>query len=238
MKKELKTHELWHELSPRSMTRAELDKALENLQNTSTEQLKRIYASCYVRSWPHIEEEAIICDKCHEFSSLVLMAYGKRDSAILERYKKLAEEFETLGYSAKVTCFCDKCVREDSSRLAPVVFSFQANWMKAPVISYPNYEHYEDEDYRLALDFLRGVDSASALFDIHGPGRHMDEDDKDTEYRERIQRIIGPEPQPTVPPKDNRYKRRGKTGIWYLVDLDDVEQDNEKSQKDDGELPF
>lgn len=240
MEKKPKTHELWHELSPRAMTREELDKALENLQNTSTEQLKRVYASCYVRAWPHIEEEPIICDNCHELSSLVIMSYGSRDKNILEDYKRLADEFASLGYRAEVTCYCDDCVRKDKS-LAPIVFSFQADWMNEPVLSYPNYEQYEDDDYKLALDFLKGVDSASALFDIHGPKRsrnYREIESGETEYGERIKRIVGPEPQSNTPPVDQRYKRRGKTGVWFFVDLDEDKPDNDEDHNDDGELPF
>ena len=155
------THDLKHELFPMPMSQEELHKALRKLAESS---------NFGITQPPTIGSDGFsdkvkipfVCARCGRRRLLT-----NADPNIIKKYEVLAHKFIKIGYKASVSTYCNDCILEDSRHIAQLVFSFQADGMEEPSVSFPNCNRYDDSDYLLALDFLRGADSASVLSDIH-----------------------------------------------------------------------
>lgn len=197
------THELKHKLSSEPMSRDELNKALSKLAASSNRLNTETFATCYVMSEPDEVKIPFVCARCGR-----RRLFTKEDPNLIKKYELLAQKFIRLGYKATVSTYCNDCIIEDKKHLAQIVFSFQASGMEEPSVSFPNCNWYEDSDYLLALDFLKGVNSARVLSDLH----HKSNNGNKSVY-ERIKAIVG-------------------------TFIEPFSEDLFEPDEDDGELPF
>ncbi len=202
MENNLRTHSLAHELVTSTMTKEELDKRMDNLSDSGFRNDWRDSASCYLPA-PRLRQRCnITCSKCGSPSELVYTSRS-RECNLAEEYDKIAREFVSLGYQAETKYYCEKCVAEDPGHLSPVTFTFYADGMIEPIISYPCPRHCSTHDYELALDFLKGAQCAGTLKDLQA-----DEENEQFKYVRKIRKIIGPEPQHNKPETDDREQQR------------------------------
>ncbi|MBR0200018.1 MAG: hypothetical protein IJQ42_07650 [Oscillospiraceae bacterium] len=174
------THDLKHELFPVPMSKEELHKALRKLAESSHFGVTQSTTICY-DGFSDKVKIPFMCARCGRRRLLT-----NEDPNIIKKYDALAQKFVKIGYKARVSTYCNDCIFEDSRHIAQFVFSFQADGMEEPSVSFPNCNRYDDSDYLLALDFLRGADSASVLSDIHEEIKNY----KQAAY-ERIATIVG-----------------------------------------------
>ena len=174
------THDLKHELFPMPMSKEELHNALRKLKESSHFRVIEPPTICY-EGFPDKVKIPFVCARCGR-----RRLFTNEDPNIIKKYEVLAKKFIKIGYKASVSTYCNDCILEDSRHIAQIVFSFQADGMEEPSVSFPNCNWYEDSDYLLALDFLRGADSASVLSDIHEGIKNY----KQAAY-ERIAPIVG-----------------------------------------------
>ncbi len=172
------THELKHKLLPTPMSKDELSIEMGMLVKSTHLSNSDGFTICYDDAEVKIP---FICSKCGRRRLLT-----NEDPDIIEKYERLAQNFTKLGYKAKISTYCNDCILENTKRFSQIVFSFQAAGMEEPVKSFPNCHWYEEENYLLALDFLKGASSAKVLSDLHGISK---EDSK--LIIERINPIIG-----------------------------------------------
>lgn len=208
MSDKLRTHEFVRaEPEYLTMSSEEIDEALHSLGRSVVDARSRMMASCYIMAPDVWYEYFTKCDGCGG-NCAMFVNHGSDDETpdIIPRYKALAESFQKLGYEAEVRCYCEKCVKEFPDKLAPIVFSFRAEGMKEPVLSYPEDTEYEDYKYQQALRFLRGLKTAGT-FDVLTPESMFDSERENSErrdYAENIRSIIGPAPQHNKPGYDSR----------------------------------
>ena len=174
------THELKHELFSIPMSKEELHKALQKLAESSKREAPERSIIC-CDDFSDEDKIPFVCARCGRRRLLT-----KKDPNIIKKYEALAQKFIKIGYKASVSTYCNDCILEDSRHIAQIVFSFQADGMEEPSASFPNCNWYEDSDYLLALDFLKGADSANVLSDIHEGIKN----DKQAAY-EKIAPIVG-----------------------------------------------
>lgn len=235
MADKLKTHE-FHQPEPDylTMNKDELSQALHKLSLSESYMIDRItrsMASCYMIIPPTWIKYSTTCDGCGGECDMFYKTYDNDPPQIIPKYKALAKKFQDLGYQADVRCYCEKCVAKSSDTLAPIVFSFRAEGMREPVLSYPEHSEYEDKNYKQALYFLEGLDSAQTFDAItpHYSRFFDDEDDKPSirNYSKNIKSIIGPEPQHNKPEPDDRDRLRS----WAKEEFEEFEETEE-------DLPF
>lgn len=219
--KKSKSHELVHVVKPENMTRDELDNALTELRASQFHEHE--FACCYSIVPPKWVECETKCDKCGGPSALIMSTYEENYVSIEIPYNELAEEFKRLGYKAKMSYYCEKCVAEDPEHLAPIVFSFQAEGMDHPFLSYPNSRRFTPEKYNLALSFLKGIHSNSLM---HSVNRDADWIQNYSDYyADDIAEIIGGNNVVNKPEKDTRAERRK----WI---------ERRQKREKDNDLPF
>ena len=216
----LKSHELRHKLSPHTMTSSEIYDGLNKLSMSIFDSHPQQPQSDDFDTNSHTAKNTIFCDLCGAESYLkVKISYPDSDD-VVARYNQLAQEFVKLGYDAKMHYYCRECVKKDRLHLSPIVFTFQAEGMKQPIASYPNCEKYEDQYYRMALDFLTGADCAGTLKDIYTV--------HDSSCYAIVGRIIGnkyyyDKNYHDEPRHDNR-KKRDFQSRWSLFDDSDDDE--------------
>ena len=208
MSDKLNTHEFYRkEPEYLTMNSEEIDEALHSLGMAVVDARSHMMASCYVMAPDRWYEYFVECDGCGGQCAM-FVNHGSDDKTpdIVPRYKALAKSFQKLGYEAEVRCYCEKCVSEFPDKLAPIVFSFRAEGMKEPVLSYPEDTEYKDFKYQQALRFLKGLKTVGT-FDALTPESIFDSERENSEHRNyasNIRAIIGPAPQHNKPGYDSR----------------------------------
>lgn len=140
-----------------SMSKKELEEALKKLQNSESNYPEGYsFAMCYARVPYNISNEIPYkCSKCSKIEYLEFLDYDI-DSNIIRDYRELASEFSELGYDVKIQHFCQACIDESKGKLSKLMFLFKTEGMINYTYSKLDDEIYEDQDYRLALRFLKG----------------------------------------------------------------------------------
>lgn len=172
-------------------SRKEIDLALKRLAESKKDcrEPPEESAMCYSPRASSSNEIIVpyACSECGR-SWALLVFDGSED--LIDRYRRLAEEFSTLGHKADVMCLCDRCSQKYSRRGYLnnfIVFAFTAKGSSTPVYSFPSCMSFQDRDYRLALAFLKGADTFDKL--SQAAGSNLDPD----KYLDIIRSIIGSE---------------------------------------------
>ena len=151
-------------------SRAEIDQALKRLaastkdyQNPPQER-----AMCYSIRTPEEVCISFRCSKCGHMASLTVYEGSEH---IYEQYRKLTGEFTALGHKAEVMCLCDSCAEQyfpshSSWSKHNIVFAFTAKGSTTPVYSYPSTWRYNDFEYKVALEFLKGAGTINELSEV------------------------------------------------------------------------
>lgn len=141
-------------------TREEIDKALLKLSESSKSYVNPPpeSAMCYSMPDPGIVKIQFKCQNCGKVSFLTV--YSGEEN-LVDKYRKLAEEFSDLGHKAEILCLCGNCAFQYiSSHAFPssnyIIFSFTAKGSDKPVYSLPSTSMYNDFEYKAALSFLKG----------------------------------------------------------------------------------
>lgn len=151
-------------------SRAEIDQALKRLAASTKDYQDppRESAMCYSIRTPEEVSISFRCSKCGQTASMMVYEGSEH---VFDQYRKLSSEFIALGHKAEVMCLCDKCADRyfpsySSWSKHNIVFAFTANGSATPVYSYPSTWRYNDFEYQVALEFLKGADSINELSEV------------------------------------------------------------------------
>lgn len=172
-------------------SRIEIDQALKRLAESTKDYQNppQERAMCYSIRTPKEVKISFSCSKCGQFATMTVYE-GSED--ICDKYRTLAEEFVALGYKAEVMCLCDSC----ADRYFPsdskwsrhnIVFAFSAKGSTKPVYSFPSTWRYNDFEYQVALEFLKGADTINKLSEV--TKSKLDSD----VYLKHVRSVIGDE---------------------------------------------
>ena len=208
MSDKLRSHEFrLQEPDYLTMNKDEIDKGLDDLLNSEVylSRMADSMASCYVRAPDVWREYFVKCDGCGGQCSMFVNHCDEDETPdIIPKYQALTKRFRKLGYEAELRCYCEKCVSEFPEKLAPLVFSFRAEGMKEPVLSYPEDTKYEAYQYEQALRFLEGLKEANTFDAITNESMYEHETKKRKAFASNIRSVIGPAPQHNKPGYDSR----------------------------------
>ena len=128
-------------------------------------QTKREPSNQHCAFWPSYQKDSFICDKCGRSGELYHSALV--EDVFLDHFIKVATTFRDLGFGARVNCLCPECARKEPLHHRQVTFSFFAEGMEQPVISYPHFALAGDSPYLLAYKFLSGANTVAELDPSH-----------------------------------------------------------------------
>ena len=152
-------------------TRTSLDYALSRLAESTKDynyNPPRMSAMCYSINVPDKVSLYFTCDGCGREASIDVYDAGGKEKDIITNYLSLSEEFTDLGYPSTVKCYCDQCAEkyypsQYRFNTNNIVFSVRRPDSDTPINSFPNTSSYQDFEYRIALEFLKGADTFSKL---------------------------------------------------------------------------
>lgn len=178
----------WNEKQASKQQRDKLDVALKKLAETSSDyEYTPSDIRCYSISAPDKISLMFTCECCGNQSQIMVW---EDSMEIFNQYHNLANEFSELGYKAAVICCCDQCAdmhypSASKYRKNNIVFTVQMPGCSNPVHSFPATHAFCPADYRVALAFLRGANTISALAEQTGTDWSADA------YLACIQKILG-----------------------------------------------
>ena len=150
--------------TPEAMTYEEMIKASEELKQSAVEYKYEEKPDIHIGYKDPAEIKLnFICDCCRRKTKYSVFKFDGAEE-IMDKYRKLAQEFVSLGYIAKVNFYCDDCNKNTNYFLPRIIFNFYAKWNGySGHLSFPSSSYFLDDKYQYALRFLRGQHSYTAL---------------------------------------------------------------------------
>lgn len=174
-----------------SLTKEQLEEKLLALDATRDDfEPRGMFAMCYApAAMPAKDAVPKVCEQCGKQFNIV----GRGVRGVLTNYRRIAKECRDFGYDAQILYYCDRCVSSQSlptleGDSANVFFGFKTKEEKEYHLTPLDQMYCDDDDLRMALEFLKGAKSYQELDKDYGAHSLYGSADG---FRESIERVLG-----------------------------------------------